>query len=92
MELLNVVESTTFTEPPDNVVGVTLDRANANGLGGAPCGLTGAALSGCGSADEEIQQREGSKAAFLSLPAGKMYNSLDGTLAKAETFLRTVDQ
>jgi hypothetical protein len=50
VELLNVVESTIFTEPPGNAVGVTLDRGNANGLGGAPWGLTGAALSGCGSA------------------------------------------
>ena len=55
METLNVVESTTFTEPPDNVVGVTVDSGNANGLGGAPCGLVGAALSGCGSPDEAIQ-------------------------------------
>lgn len=35
-ETVNVVESTTFTEPPLKVVGLTLENSNENGSGTVP--------------------------------------------------------
>jgi hypothetical protein len=46
VDIVKVVESTTLTEPPENWVALTVDNANAKGLGTEPWGLVGASLSG----------------------------------------------
>lgn len=50
VEILKVVESTTFADPPDNCVAATFENEYVYGSDDAPCGLVGACALSAGGA------------------------------------------
>lgn len=74
-EILNVVESTILTEPPESLVGFTWEKEKEKGLSTVPCGSFGASAVSGGSSQSKNKSRYSKMADSL---AGKMYNSSAG--------------